>query len=229
MTDTTDTTNTTDTTTPTPTYTYSIDKAQNRQVAALHHIAAKNSARPVLDAVQVVANDDSLTFTITDGYRLVERTYQVGDGSPRDHNIRLIDTNTDDVVKVTVDSFILRDALNSVKTAIMVKFDVSTLGVTITSGGTTILAPAVDATPPNTDRLWKQWPISDAPLPSPVALSPVLLWGLARSTGRTNAKMTSPLVMSGSIVGDTPTISPIHVTMSGEQGWKAIIMQVKVN
>ncbi len=66
--DTTDTATDEDLSISTDTVTYSLNKDQVRQISALHYVASKDNARPMMSAVHIEYSADELVLTITDSY-----------------------------------------------------------------------------------------------------------------------------------------------------------------
>ena len=208
----------------TDTATYALGKSQGRQVAALHHVASKDRARIALCSIHIKYSSDELTFTVTDTYRMAERSYRAVEGP-------VGESNTLDVAHiagvnhsaVAVDAVALRDAFRAVKAAHLVTLEVGASGVTVSAGETLVTVPAIDKDYPDTDRLWDLSPPANTLEGAKhLAISAEYLWGLSRATGRTPKDM-GPMVLTGST-----DLKPIHVRMPGEGNFRAILMPVRV-
>ncbi len=204
----------------TPTVTYALSQEQNRQVAALHHIASKDLARPLVCGIHIKFSGDTLAFTVTDSYKMAERSYDVSDGRPDGRNVGKVDGVNHGIV--VVNAVALRDALNVVKLSPLTKLELGDNGVTVSANAMSITVPAVSGQYPNTDQLWTQHPAGDIFTAKHVAISAEYLWALSRSTGLT-PKMMGPMVLTG-----TDELKPLHIRMPKEDGWRAILMPARI-
>lgn len=210
------------TTTETDTATYAISKKQNREIAALHHVASRDSTRETVRGVKITYSDEALTFTVTNSYMLAERTYAISDGRSNDR-IRIERLSGNGQGDVVVNAVALRDALNTIKTASLATFSVGIHGVTVSANNASITVPPISGEYPDADKVGRCNPPTDPYESEYMALNARYLWDLSRSTGRSSKDMDlGPLVLRGST-----KLQPVHITMSGETGWRGLLMPVR--
>ncbi len=124
---------------------------------------------------------------------------------------------------VNVDARALKDALAAVKSAIRVELEVGDSGVTVSSGGTSITVPAVSGQYPNVKRFWLDNVPGDTFTVKHLAFHAQYIYEISRSTGRT------PSNMGAVILTATTELKPMCLRMKGEEGWRALIMPIRVD
>jgi len=207
--------------TATDTATYSLTDEHRTQIAALHYVAWKDNARPLLQGVRIKYSGKKLSFTVTDSFRLVERAYDVAKNSKNNAlEVTRLDGNRHG--EIVVNAVALRDAFKAVKNAMLVRFIISDDSVTVATDLASTTLPRVVGEYPKVDQYWTEHPSIDPMQVKYLAINAQYLYDLARSTGRTPSKM-QPVVLKGS-----DELKPIHVTMPNEGSWRALLMPVRI-
>ncbi len=204
----------------TPTVMYALNQDQNRQIAALHHVASRDLTRPVLCGIHIRYSGDKLVFTVTDSFKMAERSYDVTNKRPQDCNVKKLDgVNHGTVI---VNTIALRDALNVVKSSLVTTLELGNDGVTVSANAMSLTIPTVPGQYPNVEQFWTKHSAGDVFAAKHVAILAEYLWSLSRSTGLTPKRM-GPMVLTG-----TDELKPLHIRMPGESNWRAILMPVRV-
>ena len=218
---------------------YKLTVTQAKQLAALHFVASKDQTRPVLTCINLEWSADSLQGTVTDSYKLAERKFNSSDNIDEAKKDRLETSVYRETVSgkgsVLVNALGFRDAIaQAVKLSRNARDDMPVIGLELTedtckvtaglpSEGMSFSVQTVDATFPNTARLWEDQPETMGDTVGKLSFSATHFWDIARAQGKTPARMDKPIV----ICAETD-LRPIAVRFSGDIGFRALLMPVRL-